>query len=399
LIRVSGSFDLAEDALQEAFSAALHAWDQEGQPRNPAAWITATAERKLIDFARRAKTRRKTAEALAHEPSPADVQIDVLADVPAGVDEAPIEYFPDDRLRLIFTCCHPALAPEAQIALTLRTLCGLTTAEIARAFLLPEPTLAQRLVRAKSKIREAGIPYAVPAPAHRAERLQSVLAVIYLVFNEAYSATAGESLLRADLAAEAIRLNRLLQELMPEPEVSGLLALFLLQDSRRAARIDDTGALVPLELQDRGRWDRKQIAEGLELLESALQAQHPGPYQIQAAVAALHAQAPTAAATDWQQIAALYGQLIRLMPTPVVALNHAVAVAMARGPAAGLELIDRLGSSKELESYALYHAARADLLRRLDRRPEAAAAYAQALTRTTNSVERAYLERRIIEVT
>jgi len=385
--------------LQEAFSAALHAWDQEGQPRNPAAWITATAERKLIDFARRAKTRRKTAEALAHEPSPADVQIDVLADVPAGVDEAPIEYFPDDRLRLIFTCCHPALAPEAQIALTLRTLCGLTTAEIARAFLLPEPTLAQRLVRAKSKIREAGIPYAVPAPAHRAERLQSVLAVIYLVFNEAYSATAGESLLRADLAAEAIRLNRLLQELMPEPEVSGLLALFLLQDSRRAARIDDTGALVPLELQDRGRWDRKQIAEGLELLESALQAQHPGPYQIQAAVAALHAQAPTAAATDWQQIAALYGQLIRLMPTPVVALNHAVAVAMARGPAAGLELIDRLGSSKELESYALYHAARADLLRRLDRRPEAEAAYAQALTRTTNSVERAYLERRIIEVT
>lgn len=385
--------------MQEAFSAALHAWDQEGQPRNPAAWITATAERKLIDFARRAKTRRKTAEALAHEPSPADVQIDVLADVPAGVDEAPIEYFPDDRLRLIFTCCHPALAPEAQIALTLRTLCGLTTAEIARAFLLPEPTLAQRLVRAKSKIREAGIPYAVPAPAHRAERLQSVLAVIYLVFNEAYSATAGESLLRADLAAEAIRLNRLLQELMPEPEVSGLLALFLLQDSRRAARIDDTGALVPLELQDRGRWDRKQIAEGLELLESALQAQHPGPYQIQAAVAALHAQAPTAAATDWQQIAALYGQLIRLMPTPVVALNHAVAVAMARGPAAGLELIDRLGSSKELESYALYHAARADLLRRLDRRPEAEAAYAQALTRTTNSVERAYLERRIIEVT
>lgn len=399
LIRVSGSFDLAEDALQEAFSAAVRTWDQDGEPRNPAAWITATAERKLIDFARRAQTRRKTAEILAHQLWPAALSANAPGEVSADTDAAPIEYFPDDRLRLIFTCCHPALAPEAQVALTLRTLCGLTAAEIARAFLIPEPTLAQRLVRAKSKIREAGIPYVVPAPEHLAERLKSVLAVIYLVFNEGYSATAGESLIRADLAAEAIRLNRLVQSLMPEPEVAGLLALLLLQDSRRAARLDSTGSLVPLELQERQQWDRQQIAEGLELLESALQAQRPGPYQIQAAVAALHAQAATAAETDWQQIAALYGQLIRMTPTPVIALNHAVAVAMARGPAAGLDLIDRLGTSRELESYALYHAARADLLRRLDRRSEAAAAYTAALARTRNSVERAYLERRIVEVT
>ena len=313
LIRVSGSFDLAEDALQDAFTAAVPAWEKEGEPRNAAAWITAAAQRRLIDFARRARTRKSMFNAQdADEPYEPAVE-------PEPEDEPTLEFFPDDRLRLIFTCCHPALAADAQIALTLRTLGGLTTAEIAR-LLIPQATLAQRLVRAKAKIREAGIPYVVPAPEVLTERLQSVLTVIYLIFNEGYSATEGESLVRADLAAESIRLGHLLNELIRHPEVQGLLALLLLQDSRRAARIDDAGALVPLEEQDRARWNLDQIAEGLKLLEAALPEQRPGPYQLQAAIAALHSQAPDAEATDWAQIAALYGQLVRLTPTPVVAL-------------------------------------------------------------------------------
>ncbi len=386
LVRVSGSFDLAEDALQEAFAAAVVAWKKEGQPRNPGAWITAAAQRKLIDFARRARTRKSTQEALLREPPPLAAEYD---------DEPALDLFPDDRLRLIFTCCHPTIAPESQIALTLRTLGGLTTAEIARAFLVPEPTLAQRLVRAKAKIREACIPYEVPPPERLAERLQSVLVVVYLVFNEGYTATAGESLGRTDLAAEAIRLGRMLRELIPEPEVLGLLALLLLQDSRRAARVDSEGSLIPLEKQDRARWDPTQIAEGLALLDAALLERRPGPYQLQAAVAALHAQAPTADATDWEQIAALYGQLVRITPTPVVALNHAVAVAMARGAAEGLALIDRLGSTEALDGYQPYHAARADLLRRLGQDSEATAAYQRALALTTNGVEAAYLRRQL----
>jgi RNA polymerase sigma-70 factor (ECF subfamily) len=383
---VSGSFDLAEDALQEAFAAAALTWDRDGLPRNPAAWITAAAQRKMIDFARRARSRRNTQEALLRDPTPSA----------AEPEEAPsLDLFPDDRLRLIFTCCHPTIAPEAQIALTLRTLCGLTTAEIARAFLVSETTLAQRLVRAKTKIREAGIRYAVPPSERLGERLQSVLAVVYLVFNEGYSATAGESLIRNDLAAEAIRLSRMLRELMPEPEVLGLLALLLLQDSRHAARVDGEGSLVPLEKQDRARWDRAQIAEGLALLETALSCQRPGPYQLQAAIGALHAQATTAEQTDWRQIVALYGQLLRINPTPVVALNHAVAVAMACGASAGLQLVERLGSRRELDGYQPYHAARAYLLCRLGETSEAIAAYKRALELTTNDVEQGYLRRQL----
>ena len=382
LVRVSGSIDLAEDALQEAFAAAAVAWETHGQPNNPAAWITATAQRKLIDFARRTRTRRNTHEALLREPT-----------MDAQNEEDPVlDLYPDDCLRLIFTCCHPGIAPEAQIALTLHTLGGLTTGEIARGFLVPETTLAQRLVRAKAKIREAGIPYEVPTPERLPERLRSVLTVIYLIFNEGYSATSGELLLRTDLAAEAIRLGRLVQELMPEPEVRGLLALLLLQDSRRVARVDPEGRLIPLEQQDRSRWNHAQIAEGLTLLEVALEQQRHGPYQIQAAIAAVHAQATSAETTDWEQIAALYGQLVRLTPTPVIALNHAVAVGMARGAADGLALLDRLGSAAaELDRYQPYHAARADLLRRLERKTEAAAAYKRALALTTNVVEAEHL--------
>jgi RNA polymerase sigma-70 factor (ECF subfamily) len=360
LIRRSGSFDLAEEALQDAFAAALQSWPAEGVPRNPAAWITAVAFRKLIDRARREK-RYAT--------------LDTSYDI-----EAPMftEEFEDDRLRLMFTCCHPALNQEAQVALTLRTLGGLTTTEIARAFLVPEATLAQRLVRAKRKISDARIPYQVPAPDQLSERLDGVRSAIYLIFNEGYTA------LRAELSAEAIRLGRLLDTLMPDcGENIGLLALMLLQESRRAARVDAEGRMVVLEHQDRSLWDRERIAEGVALLDRALRLRPAGPYQIQAAIAALHAQDRT----DWPQIAALYAELLRLWPSPVVALNRAVAVAMSEGPEKGLSLL------VEIDGYYLYHATRADFLRRLGRREEAAEAYRRAIELTENPVERDHLAR------
>ncbi len=393
LIRLSGSFDRAEEAMQEALISALATWPQKGVPNNPGAWITAVAQRKLIDSVRRENTRTEKEDSILyetelsqhrkHEPS----------------DDASMNY-PDDRLRLIFTCCHPALNIEAQVALTLRTLGGLTTPEIARAFLLPEPTLAQRLVRAKAKIRDAAIPYEIPAIHVLAERLASVEAVIYLIFNEGYAATVGESLIRNELCAEAIRLGRTLCELLPkEPENVGLLALMLLQDSRRDARINQQGDLVPLEEQDRARWHGEQIQEGVALVERALRMQRVGVYQLQAAIAAIHAEAKAAAETDWRQIAALYQELARILPTPVVALNHAVAVAMSEGLEKGLELIDQLGKSGELDKYYLFHAARADILRRLNRKREAIEAYEKALALVTNRVEEAYLRKRLAQLT
>jgi len=389
LIRYSGSFDLAEEALQDAVAAALTHWERDGLPANPGAWLMAASKRKLIDFIRRARTRHEKSSTLAHEINlRAESQVD---DLEPGLDA-----YPDDRLRLIFTCCHPALNVEAQVALTLRTLGGLTTAEIARAFLRPEATIAQRLVRARNKIKEAGIPYEVPPLDQTAKRLQAVLAVVYLIFNEGYAATEGESLMRSDLGAEAIRLARILRELVPsDPEVIGLLALMLLHDSRGAARINVRGELVPLEEQDRRLWDQGRMAEGLECLDLALREQRPGPYQIQAAIAATHAHAREPGATDWTEIASLYGELLRLTPTPVVALNHAVAVAMSQGLEEGLKRIEWLGVSGTLDEYRLYHAARADLLRRLGRRDEALRAYEQALVLSTNRVEEAFLRKRV----
>jgi len=388
LIRLLGDFDLAEEALHDAFVAAVERWPEEGIPANPRAWLVSTGRFKSIDrLRRRARfdaSLVEVAERLAGSVTQAP-----------DVDDAMVD---DDRLRLIFTCCHPALAADAQIALTLREVCGLTTEEIARAFLTPAPTLAQRIVRAKAKIRDARIPYQVPERADLPERLESVLHVIYLVFNEGYSASSGESLTRHDLSSEAIRLGRLLVELLPEAEAIGLLALMLLHDARRPARTSRDGELLLLEEQDRSLWNRVQIDEGRRLVEQALGTRRFGPYTLQAAIAAVHAESPNAAATDWRQIVGVYDVLRRAEPSPVVELNRAVAVAMRDGPEAGLALIDAILERGELTDYYLAHSARADLCRRLGRTSDARAAYERALSLTRQEPERRFLERRLREL-
>ncbi len=399
LIRVLGDFDLAEEAVQEAFVTALEVWPSRGVPDNPGAWITTTARNRAIDRLRRRRRLRDKTEELARETA---IEADLAAIEPRGGgaeaadDDMP---FTDDRLRLIFTCCHPALPMDGRIALTLRTLGGLTTPEIARAFLVPEATLAQRLVRAKRKIHDAGIPYRVPPRDLLPERLDGVLKVLYLVFNEGYAASSGDALVRRELSAEAIRLARTVVSLLPdEPEATGLLALMLLHDARRDARVGPDGDLVLLEDQDRSRWDQGAIAEGRALIGAVLPARRVGPYLLQAAIAALHDEAPDATTTDWAQIAALYRALVDLDPSPVVRLNHAVAVAFADGPDVGLAMMKGLADEGALATYPYLHAARADLLRRLGRRSEAASAYRRALEVTSNRPERTFLSSRLREV-
>jgi RNA polymerase sigma-70 factor, ECF subfamily len=389
LIRVTGDWDLAEECAQDAFAMALQRWPADGVPGRPGAWLTTTARNRAIDVLRRravgAAKLREVAAMSPPEPSAHEHETDH-----SGV--------PDDRLRLMFTCCHPALALEARVALTLRTLAGLTTAEIARAFLASEATMAKRLVRAKQKIQQAGIPYRVPPADLLPERLPGVLGVLYLLFNEGYSATAGADLIRQNLSAEAIRLGRVLDRLMPdEPEASGLLALMLLHDARRTARLDADGEIVTLEDQDRSQWDTAEIAEGVGLLDRALRRGRPGPYQVQAAIAACHVTAGRAADTDWTQIASLYGQLARFLPTPVVELNRAVAVGMAEGPEAGLVLVAALEASGKLAGYHLLPATKADLYRRLGRPDDAAACYREAIGLASTGAERRYLSRRLAE--
>ena len=388
LIRLLGDFDAAEEALHDAFRAALEQWPRDGVPANPRAWLVSAGRFEAIDGMRR----RARFDALDETDHQMDLAVE---DLHAWADEEAVE---DDRLRLIFTCCHPALSSDAQVALTLREVCGLTTEAIAQAFLAPAPTLAQRIVRAKAKIRDARIPYQVPTQVELPERLDAVLRVVYLVFNEGYTASSGASLMRQDLAAEAIRLGRLLVELLPQPEAIGLLALMLLQDSRRAARVSDSGELIVLEEQDRTRWDRAQIAEGTALVGRALTSRSFGVYAIQAAIAALHAGAPSAAETDWAEIVGFYDLLTRLQPSPVVELNRAVAVAMRDGPAAGLALVDAILDRGDLGEYRFAHAARADLCRRLGRAAEARASYTRALALAQQEPERRFLERRLTEM-
>jgi RNA polymerase sigma-70 factor, ECF subfamily len=387
LIRVTGNWDLAEECAQDAFERALKRWPRDGIPTSPAAWLKTTARNRALDRLRRTSVGAAKLKEVAMTARAAHGHEE---------DESGIE---DDRLRLMFTCCHPALPVEAQVALTLRTLAGLTTPEIARAFLVPHEAMAKRLTRAKKKIAEARIPYRVPAAHRLQERLRAVLAVIYALFNEGYGASAGDELIRRDLCAEAIRLGRLLAELMPdEPEAPGLLSLMLLQDSRRPARLDSAGELVILEEQDRDLWDAQRIEEGCEVLDRAVRLRRPGPYQLQAAIAACHAQAPTAADTDWREVTVLYDRLSEIAPTPVVLLNRAVAVAMADGPAAGLALVDELEQTGALSEYYLLPAVRADLLRRLGRDGDATAAYRRALELVTTDAERRFLRRRLSEV-
>ncbi len=388
LIRLLGDFDLAEDALHDAFTAALQQWPRDGVPANPRAWLVSAGRFKAIDGIRRRARFDASLATLAE-------QLDASSDDDLAGDAEGIE---DDRLRLIFTCCHPALSSDARVALTLREICGLTTEEIARAFLTTPPTLAQRIVRAKAKIRDARIPYQVPEPADLPERLETVLQVIYLVFNEGYSASSGGSVTRADLSGEAIRLTRLLIELLPEPEAMGLLALMLLHESRRAARTSPTGDLVLLEDQDRSLWNQDLIAEGMALVERALASRQIGPYAIQAAIAAVHAEARTPASTDWTQIVALYDVLAQMEPSPVVELNRAVAVAMRDGPAAGLDLIDAIMARGDLSDYYLAHSARAELCRRLGRIEEARAAYERALSLTQQEPEQRFLRARLSDL-
>ena len=388
LVRLLGDFDLAEDALHNAFAAALEQWPRAGVPDNPRAWLVSVGRFKAIDTLRRRArfdaALTELADRLDHEAGDPDI-----------ADQGGVE---DDRLRLIFTCCHPALSPEAQVALTLREVCGLTTEDVARAFLIPAPTLAQRIVRAKARIRDQQIPYRVPPREELPERLDGVLRVVYLVFNEGYSASAGDSLTRPDLSGEAIRLGRLLVALLPEPEAIGLLALMLLQDSRREARTTPDGDLIPLEEQDRALWDRRRIAEGISLVRRALSQDRFGPYTIQAAIAAVHAQAPSVAATDWAQIVGLYDLLLRMAPSPVVELNRAVAVAMHDGPEVGLLLVDGILDRGELDGYHLAHAVRADLCRRLGNAAEARTSYERALDLAEQEPERRFLARRLADL-